>query len=194
MSTIALKMSAARNTGALTKILFSQARGAVLSVLFGHERQSFYLRQLVSTTGVCMGAVQREVKQLLDAGLITKTVSGKQPFYRANLKSPVFKEIKSLVAKTVGVFDKIERANRGSDSMVESDSGRNEVIFGLGEEQEIILEVIGETMGKRRLGIRATKSQLVLSAIRNFIDDCREEEDLKEAIDEARTRIAKCDQ
>jgi len=52
-----------------------------------------------------MGAVQKEVKQLADAGLIVKEVIGNQTFYRANAQSPVFSEIKSLVTKTVGIHD-----------------------------------------------------------------------------------------
>jgi hypothetical protein len=58
--------------------------------------------------------------------------------------------------------------------------------INLDEEQRIILEAIGETMGKRRLGVRADRSQLIFSAVRNFIDDCRADEDLRQVIDDIR--------
>jgi hypothetical protein len=54
--------------------------------------------------------------------------------------------------------------------------------------QEVLLDAIGTTMGKRRLGVEASRSQLIATAIRNFIEECREEEDLREAIDEKRAR------
>ena len=56
----------------------------------------------------------------------------------------------------------------------------------LNNEQAVLLDTIGEAMGKRRLGVRARRSQLIFTALRNFIDDCRADEDLREAIEEAR--------
>jgi predicted nucleotidyltransferase len=94
----------------LSRTIFGQTRSAVLGVLFGHVDESFYLRQLVRTTGAGKGAVQREVKELSDAGLISKTLVGNQTFYQANQSSPIFSEIKSLVTKTVGVHDVLRTA------------------------------------------------------------------------------------
>jgi len=54
----------------------------------------------------------------------------------------------------------------------------------LNTDQRILLDIIGETMGKRQLGVTAKRSQLIATAIRNFIKECRQEEDLREAIDE----------
>jgi hypothetical protein len=52
-----------------------------------------------------VGPVQREIRQLLDAGLVTRKIVGAQTLYSANQESPVFAEIKSLVTKTVGIHD-----------------------------------------------------------------------------------------
>jgi hypothetical protein len=60
----------------------------------------------------------------------------------------------------------------------------------LDDEQEVILDAIGAAMGKRRLGVTGSRSQLIFTAVRNFIDDCIQEEDLKEAIGEARKHLA----
>ena len=84
---------------------FRMHRGAVLAVLYGHVGESFYLRQLARRTEIALGPVQREIRQLVDAGLVKKETLGKQTLYRANQASPVFTEIKSLVAKTVGIHD-----------------------------------------------------------------------------------------
>ena len=69
----------------------------------GRADESFYLRQLVRETGAGNGAVQREVKQLSDAGLIVRKAGGNLVFYQANRKSPVFAELRGLLLKTVGV-------------------------------------------------------------------------------------------
>lgn len=89
----------------LSSTLFGRTRGAVLALLFGHVGDSYYLRQLARMTGIALGPVQRELGQLVDAGLVTKKTLGMQTFYSANEASPVFAEMRNLVAKTVGIRD-----------------------------------------------------------------------------------------
>jgi|SRR5690348_10438532 predicted nucleotidyltransferase len=89
----------------LSETLFGQTRGAVLRVLYGHVGKSYYLRQLARLTAIHLGPVQREMRQLLAAGLVTRKTIGIQTLYSANEKSPVFGEIKNLINKTVGIHD-----------------------------------------------------------------------------------------
>jgi uncharacterized protein len=89
----------------LSDTLFGRTRGAVLAVLYGHVGESYYLRQLARMTGIALGPVQRELRQLVDAGLVTKRIQGTQTLFTANESSPVFAEMRSLVAKTVGMHD-----------------------------------------------------------------------------------------
>jgi predicted nucleotidyltransferase len=89
----------------LSRTLFGRTRGAVLAVLYGHVGDSFHLRQLSRLTKITLGAVQRELRQLVDAGLVTRRASGNQVLYSANEANPVFTEMKSLVTKTVGIHD-----------------------------------------------------------------------------------------
>jgi predicted nucleotidyltransferase len=89
----------------LSDTLFGRTRGAVLAVLYGHVGESYYLRQLARMTGIALGPVQRELRQLVDAGLVTKRLQGTHTLFTANESSPVFAEMRSLVAKTVGMHD-----------------------------------------------------------------------------------------
>ena len=57
-------------------------------------------------------------------------------------------------------------------------------------EQGLILDAIGKAMGKRRLGVEASRSQLISTAVRNFIEDCTAEEDLREVVVEIRKRLS----
>ncbi len=88
-------------------------------MLYGHTQESFYLRQLARATGSGHGAVQRELGQLAEMGLVVRTPQGNQVLYRANARSPVFREIKSLIAKTVGVHDALRSALATLGSKVE---------------------------------------------------------------------------
>lgn len=94
----------------LSEILFGKTRQAVLSLLYGHADESFYLRQIVRVTGGGMGAVQRQVNALVDAGLVTRSSKGKQIYYQANCNSPVFEELKSIIIKTAGIGDNLRIA------------------------------------------------------------------------------------
>ncbi len=94
----------------LSPALFGQTRRAILALLYGHPDQAYYLRQLVRSAGVGLGAAQREVKRLSDAGIIRRTVSGHQVFYQANPDCPVFGELKGLMVKTTGVADVLRAA------------------------------------------------------------------------------------
>lgn len=96
----------------LSNTLFGRTRGAVLAVLFGRVGDSHYLRQLARMTGIAVGPVQRELRQLVDAGLVTRNTLGAHTLYSANTASPVFAEMKSLVAKTVGIHDVLLAALR----------------------------------------------------------------------------------
>ena len=94
----------------LSDTLFGRTRGAVLSVLYGHVGESFYLRQLARLTGKSLGPVQREVRQLVDSGLVTRRIEATRTLYSANQDSPVFAEIKSVITKTIGMHDVLNSA------------------------------------------------------------------------------------
>ncbi len=86
----------------LSTTLFGKTRCAILALLFTHADEGFYLRQIVRTTGAGLGATQRELKTLAGAGMIQRDQRGQQVYYRANARCPVFRELKNLVAKTIG--------------------------------------------------------------------------------------------
>jgi predicted nucleotidyltransferase len=68
------------------------------------------MREIVRITGIGIGPAQRELKNLTDSGIVTREVQGKQVYYQANSKSPIFNELKSIVRKTFGVADVIREA------------------------------------------------------------------------------------
>lgn len=98
-------MGAIFQNDSLSATLFGKTRRAVLALLYSHVDESFYLRQITRAAGAGMGAVQREVKNLAEAGIIRRTTSGRQVYYQANPECPVYDELKSLIMKTVGMGD-----------------------------------------------------------------------------------------
>lgn len=96
--------------GGISNILLGKTRGAILALLFGHVDEMFYLRQIVRASGYGLGPVQRELKLLTDARIIRRTVRGRQVYFQADSQSPIFPEIRSLIAKTAGIGDTLRNA------------------------------------------------------------------------------------
>ncbi len=94
----------------LSDALFGKVRLAVLALFFSHPDDSFYLRQIVRMTGVGQGAVQRELKRLTEAGIITRTARGRRVDYQVNQDCPLFAELKSMITKTAGLADVLRKA------------------------------------------------------------------------------------
>lgn len=94
----------------LSKTLFGKARRSLLSLFFLQADESFYLRQIERLTGLGIGALQREIGQLVQAGIIMRIAKDRQIFYQANKNCPVFGELKSIVLKTFGLGDTLRDA------------------------------------------------------------------------------------
>ena len=54
--------------------------------------------------------MQRALNQLTGAGIISRTVQGRQVYYQANEKCPIFNELKNIVRKTFGVADVLRQS------------------------------------------------------------------------------------
>jgi predicted nucleotidyltransferase len=87
--------------------LFGATRQAVLRLLFGRADQRFYQRQIIRAAGLGSGAVQRELARLVRAGILTRTLEGRQTYFQANRDCPVFHELSGLIRKTFGIAEAI---------------------------------------------------------------------------------------
>jgi uncharacterized protein len=163
-------MSTSLGATELSAALFGQTRRAVLALLYGHPDQSYYLRQMVRSAGLGLGAAQREVKRLSQAGILLRTVRGNQVLYQANPECPIYEELKGLMVKTTGVADVLRAAlatltgrirvafvygslaklsqRNGSDVdlMVIGDPAFGKVVSALGSAQETLAREVNPTV------------------------------------------------
>ncbi|MBI2922078.1 MAG: MarR family transcriptional regulator [Planctomycetes bacterium] len=91
-------------------VLFGLTRRRVLGWLLSHPDGDFHFREIVRRTGSAHGAVQRELTALAAAGLVRRTVRGRQVFFQAERASPIFAELSSIFLKTAGIADVIRDA------------------------------------------------------------------------------------
>ena len=94
----------------LSVALFGKGRRAVLGLLFSRPDETFYLREIVRWAEAGQGAIQRELRRLVEAGIVQRTRSGKQVYFQADRRCPIFAELCGIVLKTVGVGDVLRAA------------------------------------------------------------------------------------
>ncbi len=85
--------------------LFPRVRQRVLGVLYGTPGRSFYANEIIELAQSGTGAVQRELKSLSAAGLLTVRKLGNQTHYQADTASPLYAELRGIVLKTIGLAD-----------------------------------------------------------------------------------------
>jgi hypothetical protein len=85
--------------------LFSRIRGKVLALFMTNPAKRYYFRETTRIIGDSPASIQRELKSLTAAGILTMEPIGIQKFYRANKECPIFEELRSIVRKTFGVPD-----------------------------------------------------------------------------------------
>ena len=103
-------MGAKAKPDLLAAALFGKTRRSVLGLLFLEPRRPFYLREIVRRTGGGQGSVQRELRRLTAAGILDRQGMGRTITYRVNAASPIFKELRGLLAKTTGIVERLRQA------------------------------------------------------------------------------------
>lgn len=94
----------------LAEALFPAVQLRVLGLLFGQPDRSFQGAELIRLVGSGAGAAHRVLTRLVESGLATVTPIGNQKHYRANSESPIYEELRGLIAKTVGIVAPLQLA------------------------------------------------------------------------------------
>ncbi len=82
----------------------------MLGWLFTHPDERYFVRQLTSLLKEDSTNVSRELIRLEKTGVLVSTKEGKQKYYQANRKSPIYDELHGLIIKTTGVADVLRSA------------------------------------------------------------------------------------
>ena len=107
---IAGQIAPAQVRTGIADALFSTTQQRVLALLFGQPGRSFYTNELIGLVGAGSGVVQREVKRLVESGLVTVTRLGSQKHYQANPAAPIYEELRGIVTKTLGSAEVLRAA------------------------------------------------------------------------------------
>ncbi len=108
MSTIVLK-TAYIMLGSLY-ITKSKIRQDLLTLFFTNPSQRYYLRELQRLLGYSAGSIRRELLRFQKDDLFNTQKVANLLYYSINTRHPLYKELKSIVSKTVGVEGSLKKA------------------------------------------------------------------------------------
>ena len=91
-----------------TGLISSKTRINILVRFFLNPGTTSYLRELAKEFDVSTNAVREELGQLSRAGFLKAEKCGRQVRYQANDTHPLFPEIRSMVAKVMGIDQVID--------------------------------------------------------------------------------------
>jgi len=87
----------------------SRIRQDLLTLFFTNPSKKYYLRELERMLGYSAGSIRRELLRFQKDNLFNTQRVGNLLYYSLNTKHPLFKELKSIVSKTVGVEGSLKK-------------------------------------------------------------------------------------
>jgi predicted nucleotidyltransferase len=94
----------------IASALFSESQSRLFRWLFGQSERSFHMSELRRLTSLGSASLQRELRKLTEAGLVSSERVGNLRLFQANSKSPVFSELVTLTRKTLGIEPMLREA------------------------------------------------------------------------------------
>lgn len=92
----------------LEALITSRTRLKLLLRLFLNSSNSSYLKELAKEFGESSNAVRLELNRFEKAGLLESELCGNKKLFRANVRHPLFKDIRSIISKTIGIDQIVE--------------------------------------------------------------------------------------
>ena len=94
----------------LISVLFPATRRAVLATTLMHPNRWWFLADLARQIGVPPSSLQREMKSLVEVGILLRRQEGKQVYFKPDANCPILFELQGIMTKTVGLVDVLRDA------------------------------------------------------------------------------------
>jgi predicted nucleotidyltransferase len=100
--------------------LRSKARQRLLTYYFANPAARLHLRDLAGRLDIDPANLSKELRRLETEGLFRSEVSGRQKYFQLNREYPLFSELRSIVAKTIGAPSLIAQSLREMQGIEEA--------------------------------------------------------------------------
>jgi predicted nucleotidyltransferase len=98
----------------------SKARQKLLAYYFTNPTTHHHLRDLAQRLSVDPSNLSKELSRLEREGLFRSEVSGRQKYFQLNREYPLFNEVRSIIAKTIGAIPLLAESLKKVDGIEEA--------------------------------------------------------------------------
>jgi len=98
--------------------LFSSVRQGVLAATLTRPEKWWYLSELAEFLHTRPSSLQRELSSLEQSGILQQRKDGRRTYFKAETRSPIFRELRSIFEKTVGLIPTLRQALRPFENKV----------------------------------------------------------------------------
>lgn len=107
-----------RNESPALNSLFPGVRQGVLAATLTRPEKWWYLSELAEFLHTRPSSLQRELSSLEQSGILQQRRDGRRTYYKAETRSPIFRELRSVFEKTVGLIATLRAALRPFETKV----------------------------------------------------------------------------
>jgi predicted transcriptional regulator with HTH domain len=100
----------------LEKLFTSGIRADIMSLLFNNPEEKFYVREIARLVNKNPSGVKRELDKLLQMDLVVTEREGNLKYFKVNRNSPLFPELKGLIAKSLGLPGALKSVLKASEA------------------------------------------------------------------------------
>jgi hypothetical protein len=109
-------MTKTRDT--LKSLFSSSVRADLLALLLNNSEERFYVREIATLLRKNPSGVKRELDNLEKMGVLISKKVANLKYFQAEKKSPLFSELKSLIAKSLGVHGALKASLKTSGAKI----------------------------------------------------------------------------
>jgi predicted nucleotidyltransferase len=88
--------------------LFPKTRQGVLAATHTQPEKWWFLSELAAFLGTRPSSLQRELAALVDTGILEQRREGARVYFRAQKRSPIYRELRGIVEKTTGIIPTVQ--------------------------------------------------------------------------------------
>lgn len=92
------------------EITRSELRRKLMAYFYTNPESNLYLRELASVLQEDAGNLSRELSRLEEEGVFIAEMRGNQKYFSLNPNYPLYKELKSIIFKTIGIEGSLRTA------------------------------------------------------------------------------------
>jgi predicted nucleotidyltransferase len=107
-----------RNTPSALDNLFPYVRQGVLAATLTRPEKWWYLSELAEFLHTRPSSLQRELRSLEQSGILQQRKDGRRTYFRAETRSPIFRELRGIFEKTFGLVPTLKQALRPFENKI----------------------------------------------------------------------------